>query len=87
MGKTVSRHIQQFQLEQHQGDLPSPCINICRMHEPSGLCEGCFRTIDEIVRWGSSTPAYKRQIWYEIKQRVQAAEEEKMQSYRFEDGA
>ncbi len=30
----------------------SPCINICRMHAPTGWCEGCLRTIDEIATWG-----------------------------------
>ena len=30
----------------------SPCINICRMHAPTGWCEGCLRTIDEIAGWG-----------------------------------
>jgi predicted Fe-S protein YdhL (DUF1289 family) len=32
-------------------DVPSPCINVCRMDERSGLCAGCFRTIDEIACW------------------------------------
>ena len=31
--------------------LASPCINVCRMDEQSGLCAGCFRTIDEISVW------------------------------------
>ena len=30
----------------------SPCINIYRMHGPTGWCEGCLRTIDEIATWG-----------------------------------
>jgi predicted Fe-S protein YdhL (DUF1289 family) len=29
----------------------SPCINVCRMDPGSGLCEGCFRTLDEIALW------------------------------------
>jgi len=29
----------------------SPCINVCRMDERTGLCSGCFRTIDEIAGW------------------------------------
>lgn len=29
----------------------SPCINICRMDPDSGLCSGCFRTLDEIANW------------------------------------
>ena len=29
----------------------SPCISVCRMHEPTGWCEGCLRTLDEIAFW------------------------------------
>ena len=29
----------------------SPCVSICRMHEPTGWCEGCLRTLDEIAFW------------------------------------
>ena len=31
--------------------LTSPCINVCRMDRDSGLCQGCFRTLDEIAAW------------------------------------
>ena len=42
---------------------PSPCINICRMNEDNGLCEGCLRTIDEIAGWSSFDDTAKRAIW------------------------
>ncbi|WP_321907500.1 MULTISPECIES: DUF1289 domain-containing protein [unclassified Paraburkholderia] len=42
---------------------PSPCINICRMDERSGLCEGCLRTIDEIASWSTLDEAAKRAVW------------------------
>lgn len=29
----------------------SPCVNICQMDEISGLCRGCFCTLDEITSW------------------------------------
>lgn len=29
----------------------SPCINICRMDQATGWCEGCLRTLDEIAGW------------------------------------
>ena len=29
----------------------SPCVSVCRMHEPTGWCEGCLRTLDEIAFW------------------------------------
>jgi predicted Fe-S protein YdhL (DUF1289 family) len=49
--------------------VPSPCINICRMVPATGLCEGCMRTIDEIVAWGRADDDYKRAVWAEIHRR------------------
>ncbi len=34
-----------------EGRVASPCINVCQMHEPTGLCRGCARTIAEITAW------------------------------------
>ncbi|MCW6508797.1 DUF1289 domain-containing protein [Lichenifustis flavocetrariae] len=31
----------------------TPCIKLCLMDAPSGLCQGCGRTLDEIGGWGS----------------------------------
>jgi len=41
----------------------SPCIDVCRIDESSGLCEGCLRTIDEIGAWGALDNRAKRDIW------------------------
>lgn len=30
---------------------PSPCINLCKMDPASGVCAGCYRTLDEIAAW------------------------------------
>jgi predicted Fe-S protein YdhL (DUF1289 family) len=49
--------------------VPSPCINICRMDAPSGWCEGCLRTLDEIAAWGRMSEAAKQQLWAELRQR------------------
>ncbi|MFK8077406.1 MAG: DUF1289 domain-containing protein [Granulosicoccus sp.] len=32
-------------------NIPSPCKGVCRIDEPSQLCAGCMRTVDEITRW------------------------------------
>lgn len=53
--------------------LPSPCISVCRMDGESGLCEGCLRTIDEIMAWGSLDDAARRDVWQRIEQRAEAA--------------
>jgi uncharacterized protein len=43
--------------------VPSPCINICRMDEATGWCEGCLRSIDEIVAWSALDDAAKHRVW------------------------
>ena len=50
----------------------SPCISVCRMDAASGLCEGCFRTRDEIAGWSAATEAGKRTTWNVILQRMAA---------------
>jgi len=51
-------------------NLPSPCVSVCRMDTGSGLCEGCFRTIDEIREWSRSDDAAKKRMWADISQRL-----------------
>ena len=53
-------------------NIPSPCISVCRMSALTGLCEGCWRTIDEIVLWSSADDGGKRAILARIGQRRQA---------------
>ncbi len=43
-------------------EVASPCINICRMDEASGWCEGCLRTLDEIATWGGLDEPAKRAV-------------------------
>jgi predicted Fe-S protein YdhL (DUF1289 family) len=60
-------------LQSEDDELPSsPCISVCRMSEKTGLCEGCFRTLDEITGWGHRTVESKRDVWRLIAQRLQA---------------
>jgi predicted Fe-S protein YdhL (DUF1289 family) len=50
--------------------VPSPCISVCRMDDTRGLCQGCFRTLDEIIHWGRAGEAEKRAVWQLIAQRA-----------------
>ncbi len=49
--------------------IPSPCVSVCRMDEPSGWCEGCLRTLDEIAAWASMDDRAKRAVWKLLPQR------------------
>jgi uncharacterized protein len=50
--------------------VPSPCKNICKMHEPTGWCLGCGRTLDEIALWSVLDEDDKRAVWAELSARV-----------------
>ena len=50
----------------------SPCINVCKMDAPGGLCVGCFRTIDEITVWSRSDDACRLEILAAVARRRQA---------------
>lgn len=55
------------------GDVPSPCINVCRMNDATGLCEGCFRTIDEIACWSGLAREEKLAVRARAEARKRAA--------------
>lgn len=61
----------------------SPCVSVCRMRvdlaqrsgdehaaRRQGLCEGCLRTMDEIVAWGTLADAQREQVWSRIQGRA-----------------
>lgn len=50
-------------------DVASPCINICKMNEHTGLCEGCWRTLDEIIVWSKASNNAKEAILHKVEQR------------------
>ena len=52
------------------GDVPSPCISICKMDASREWCTGCFRSIEEITRWSSASNEDKRIVWRKIKHRM-----------------
>jgi len=52
--------------------VPSPCRNVCRMHEPSGHCVGCGRTLDEIALWSVLDDDDKRAVWALLPARLAA---------------
>ncbi|MCZ8156664.1 MAG: DUF1289 domain-containing protein [Leptospira sp.] len=47
----------------------SPCIRVCMMDPESGLCAGCFRTLEEIGLWSQFTMEQKESILSELELR------------------
>lgn len=60
-------------MNERNGNIASPCINICRLDAESGICEGCFRHVDEIAGWQDADDQRKRDILKAAAARKRAA--------------
>jgi uncharacterized protein len=47
----------------------SPCCGVCRMDAASKLCQGCWRTLEEIAAWSQLDNTGKLDVWRQIKER------------------
>lgn len=43
-------------------EVKSPCISVCAMDETTGLCQGCYRTIEEIEKWWDLDATQQQEI-------------------------
>jgi hypothetical protein len=50
-------------------DVASPCISVCEILPASGLCAGCFRTLDEIAAWSVLDAGGRRAVLAALPQR------------------
>ncbi len=48
--------------------LKSPCVYICVLNDED-ICEGCYRTGEEITRWGSCNNEERRQVLARCRER------------------
>ena len=42
--------------------METPCIDVCVLDDATSQCAGCGRTIGEITRWASLSPAERRAV-------------------------
>lgn len=55
--------------QDRDGEVQSPCINVCKMNPDTRLCEGCLRTLDEIAAWSGLSNEEKRAVLAQIPER------------------
>jgi predicted Fe-S protein YdhL (DUF1289 family) len=51
-------------------DPASPCVGVCIINAQTQLCDGCFRTLDEIAAWWDYPPAQKHAVLATLEQRL-----------------
>lgn len=61
--------------------MPSPCINVCTMGqvlaEPiEPLCQGCLRSLPEIIEWGGAASSRQQAIWRDVLLRMQRLQQQ-----------
>ncbi|CAN1508619.1 MAG: DUF1289 domain-containing protein [Sulfuritalea sp.] len=64
--------------ENTQNEIQSPCVGICTMDDTTGLCLGCYRSLDEIKGWWDMNPQDQKKL-------LVALEERQMQQVSFDD--
>ncbi|MEM8569332.1 MAG: DUF1289 domain-containing protein [Pseudomonadota bacterium] len=51
-------------------EIESPCVKLCVIDKPSGLCLGCHRSLDEIAAWSGLSTDQRRSIMAELPARA-----------------
>jgi predicted Fe-S protein YdhL (DUF1289 family) len=49
--------------------IESPCVDVCHMSVPLGVCVGCCRTLEEIARWSEMSDAERSSVIAELPRR------------------
>jgi predicted Fe-S protein YdhL (DUF1289 family) len=49
--------------------VPSPCNTNCHYDADLGVCQGCFRTLDEVARWLDMTWEEREQVMERVARR------------------
>jgi len=58
--------------DQIEKSVPNPCVSICYLDDDD-ICQGCFRSGQEISKWGDYTNAEKKQVMESVRQREKAS--------------
>lgn len=49
--------------------IATPCVQVCIVDGPTGLCLGCYRTLQEIGGWSRLTDEQRTEIMSELPSR------------------
>ena len=52
--------------------MKTPCIKVCVMDLQTHRCRGCYRSLEEIGRWGAMSDAERDRIMAELPRRKES---------------
>ncbi len=61
--------MEKLENNKNENNVNSPCIKQCELDFKTGLCKGCYRTIDEIANWSLMNDKEKLRVLDLIKRR------------------
>ena len=50
----------------------TPCTQVCRLDETTGLCRGCGRTRDEVAAWSALSDRERERVMAALPQRLRS---------------
>jgi predicted Fe-S protein YdhL (DUF1289 family) len=62
----------------------TPCVKVCAVDGPTGLCLGCLRTLAEIAGWSGLSDAARAQVMAELPARRAQLEARAVAPSRFD---
>ncbi|MFC3069223.1 DUF1289 domain-containing protein [Phenylobacterium soli] len=58
--------------------IKTPCIKVCVVDGESGLCLGCFRTLNEVAAWARFSEEERERLMAELPSRRERIRPEKL---------
>ena len=55
--------------ENTQNEIQSPCIGVGTVDDSTGMCLGCYRTVDEIKGWWDMNPKDQKNLLIALEKR------------------
>lgn len=62
----------------NETSIATPCIKVCVVDGESGLCLGCYRTLNEVASWASLTHAARAELMAALPHRRSRIRPEKL---------
>eukprot|EP01112_Ceratiomyxa_fruticulosa_P009614 TRINITY_DN2516_c0_g1_i1.p1 TRINITY_DN2516_c0_g1~~TRINITY_DN2516_c0_g1_i1.p1 ORF type:complete len:132 (-),score=20.94 TRINITY_DN2516_c0_g1_i1:39-434(-) len=53
-------------VNRNKSPIETPCIKVCKMDSETGFCDGCHRTIEEVIDWGKMSTEDRNHVLYDL---------------------
>ena len=72
------RHVPPVTPDRPPAAIHTPCVQVCVVDPQSGLCLGCYRSLQEIASWARLSPEARDRLMAELPERRSRIAPEKL---------